>query len=403
MKEYYGAIKRCLWTFLFIIVVQFGGKLQLPLTMSTNIESAGIMRIFANMTAGNATKLTLFSLGLGPYMIALILWSTLTMLDIDVIKNLSAKQAGFIQRVLTFMFCILQSFTIIAHFKESIIYSDVAMLSKNEVHLALMIILIAGGMIVSYIADMNMKKGIGKQMVIILPGLLANIPAMLFSGQTADGLFTTPLGLGILALVTIAFLYISVFLYRGEYRIKIQQTGMDVTFENSYIPIKVLAAGALPFMFGVTLFSIPQLLTMIPSLKGSAFLYIITQMFSYTSLLGIITYGVILTILGYGFSHVNIRVHDIAKSLRDSGDYILGVIPGEETEKYLRRRLNIMIIMGNIYMLIVSLVPLIIGLKISDVSNLAFYFGSIFMVIIIVDNLHEDIRFMLAKGHYKLF
>ncbi|QDK71840.1 accessory Sec system protein translocase subunit SecY2 [Lactococcus protaetiae] len=403
MKEYYGAIKRCLWTFLFIIVVQLGGKLQLPLTMSTNIESAGIMRIFANMTAGNATKLTLFSLGLGPYMIALILWSTLTMLDIDAIKNLSAKQAGFIQRILTFMFCILQSFTIIAHFKESIVYSDVAILSKNEIHLALMTILVTGGMIVSYIADMNMKKGIGKQMVIILPGLLANIPAMLFSGQTAGGLFTTPLGLGILALVTIAFLYISVFLYRGEYRIKIQQTGMDVTFENSYIPIKVLAAGALPFMFGVTLFSIPQLLTMIPSLKGSTFLYIITQMFSYTSLLGIITYGVILTILGYGFSHVNIRVHDIAKSLRDSGDYILGVMPGEETEKYLRRRLNIMIVMGNIYMLIVSLAPLIIGLKISDVSNLAFYFGSIFMVIIIVDSLHEDIRFMLAKGHYKLF
>ncbi|WP_190288313.1 accessory Sec system protein translocase subunit SecY2 [Lactococcus protaetiae] len=361
------------------------------------------MRIFANMTAGNATKLTLFSLGLGPYMIALILWSTLTMLDIDAIKNLSAKQAGFIQRILTFMFCILQSFTIIAHFKESIVYSDVAILSKNEIHLALMTILVTGGMIVSYIADMNMKKGIGKQMVIILPGLLANIPAMLFSGQTAGGLFTTPLGLGILALVTIAFLYISVFLYRGEYRIKIQQTGMDVTFENSYIPIKVLAAGALPFMFGVTLFSIPQLLTMIPSLKGSTFLYIITQMFSYTSLLGIITYGVILTILGYGFSHVNIRVHDIAKSLRDSGDYILGVMPGEETEKYLRRRLNIMIVMGNIYMLIVSLAPLIIGLKISDVSNLAFYFGSIFMVIIIVDSLHEDIRFMLAKGHYKLF
>ena len=248
-----------------------------------------------------------------------------------------------------------------------------------------------------------MKKGVGKQMVLILPGLLANIPAMLFSGQTNKGFFITPLGMGILIPVTLLFLFASVFLYKGERRINVQQTAIDVSFQNSYIPIKVLSAGALPFMFGVTLFSIPQLFTLVPSLKNTTFLYIITQMFSYTTVIGIITYGVVIVLLGYGFSHVNIRVFDIAKSLRNSGDYILGVTPGRATERFLRKILNRMIVMGNTYMLVVSLVPMFIGLKFPEITNLAFYFGSIFMVIIIVDNLNEDIKFMIAKRHYKIF
>ncbi|MFR0820782.1 MAG: hypothetical protein ACLSID_07420 [Lactococcus lactis] len=96
MKEYYGVIKRCLWTITFVSIVQFGGLLQLPSVISSG-ESEGILRIFSAITAGNTTKLTLFSLGLGPYMMALILWSTLTMLDIDSINNLSKKQAGYIK------------------------------------------------------------------------------------------------------------------------------------------------------------------------------------------------------------------------------------------------------------------------------------------------------------------
>ncbi|WFR76708.1 SecY family transport protein [Lactococcus lactis] len=256
------------------------------------------------------------------------------MLDIDSINNLSKKQAGFIQRILTFIFCMLQAITTIAHFKTSISYEKFGRLTENEVNLSLVLLLITGGMIVSYIADINMKKGVGKQMVLILPGLLANIPAMLFSGQTNKGFFITPLGMGILIPVTLLFLFASVFLYKGERRINVQQTAIDVSFQNSYIPIKVLSAGALPFMFGVTLFSIPQLFTLVPSLKNTTFLYIITQMFSYTTVIGIITYGVVIVLLGYGFSHVNIRVFDIAKSLRNSGDYILGVTPGRATERF---------------------------------------------------------------------
>lgn len=402
MKEYYGTIKRCLWTVLLVMAVQFGGQLRLPGTESMGIKNVNFLDYFTSFSIGKVSELTLFSLGLGPYMLALVLWSTLSMLDIDAINHLSEKESGIIRRVLIFVFCLLQSLGSVYRLKNNIIYSDFPYISKFMVNIVLIIILIAGGMVVSYIAEMNTKKGVGKQMVIILPGLMANIPAMLLSGQKG-GFFSTQTGLIVLAVTTIIFLYVSIFLYKSEYRVIVQQTGLDVSFEKSYIPIKVISAGALPFMFGVTLFSLPQLLTTVSALRNTKLLYIITRLFSYTTIPGIITYSLILILLGYGFSHVNVRVHDIAKSLRDSGDYVFDVLPGQDTEDYIRKRLNIMIILNNMFMVTVSVIPLIVGMKISGVTNLAFYFGSLFMVIVILDSLHEDISFMLAKRRYKLF
>lgn len=401
MKEYYGTIKRIIYTILFIIVILLGSRISLPGVELKSISSHGFLQLFTNVTGGNSKNLTLFALGLGPYMISLILWGSLSMLDLDRINNLSARQVGVIQRILTLFFSILQASAMVIHFRNQISYSGVMILSYKLIYTPLILLLATGGLIVSYIADMNTKKGVGRQMIIILPSLIANIPAMLL-GKSGESVFLTPIGLIILGILTLVFIYISVIIYRAEYRVEIEQTGMNITFENTYIPLKIVAAGALPFMFSVTLFSIPQFFIMIPRLQNTVVLYYITQLFSYTTIPGIIMYGLLITLLSYGFSHVNVRVYDIAKGLRDSGDYILGVAPGEDTEKYLRKKLNYTIILGNLYMLTVSITPLIIGLFIPGVTNLTFYFGSIFMLIIITMGLSEDIHFMFAKRQYNL-
>ncbi|GAB2021993.1 accessory Sec system protein translocase subunit SecY2 [Pseudolactococcus yaeyamensis] len=405
MKENYNVIKRCLWTVLIVMVVQIGGKFQLPSTTSISENALGVMKIFASISAGNGTKLALFSLGLGPYMTMLILWNTISMLDIDVINSLSEKQVGIIQRLVTLVFSVFQGFIAVLHFEEGIFYGDFPKFSRNEVNLAFVLILVSGAMIVTFLAEMNKKMGVGKQMVLILPGLLTNIPTMLVSGQVGAGreLFTNSRVLIMLVILTVIFIYLLVFLYKGEYRIKVQRTAMDVIFENSYIPIKVLSAGALPFMFGITLFSLPMLLVQVPIFQRTTFIYIVIDMFSYTTLPGVLIYGLILCLLGYGFSYVNVRAHDIAKSLRNSGDYILEVIPGEETEKYIKKKLNGMIVVNNVFMLLISIIPMLIGLKIPGVTNLAFYFASIYMVVTMLVALHEEVKFMLAKSHYKVF
>ena len=127
--------------------------------------------------------------------------------------------------------------------------------------LGAVLILTAGGLFVAWLADINIDKGIGGQSLFIVPGLLMNIPAMLISGQTESVHLSQNFMIG-LVIVTLIFIYLTLFLYSAEYRINIERTGIDSRFNNSYIPIRLLPAGAMPFMFAVTVFSMPQLFTL---------------------------------------------------------------------------------------------------------------------------------------------
>lgn len=104
-----------------------------------------------------------------------------------------------------------------------------------------------------------------------------------------------------------------------------------------------------------------------------------------------------------GFSYINVRPHDITKHLKESGDYIYEIVPGAETEKYIKKKLSTIAMVGNSYLVLVSLIPLFIGLKVEIIANLAFYFGSVFMLIIILDTLTQEIKFIFSKRNYHIF
>ena len=155
----------------------------------------------------------------------------------------------------------------------------------------------AGGLFVAWLADINIDKGIGGQSLFIVPGLLMNIPAMLISGQTESVHLSQNFLIG-LVMLTLVFIYLTLFLYSAEYRIDIERTGIDS---------RLLPAGAMPFMFAVTVFSMPQLLLLNEKWGDTGFSNFITTYFSFNNVRGVFTYGLILYVLGYGFSFINVR------------------------------------------------------------------------------------------------
>lgn len=156
-------------------------------------------------------------------------------------------------------------------------------------------------MFVSWLSDINSEKGVGAQSLFILPGLISNIPAMLVSGQSGTLRINSSFIIGLL-IITLIYIVVTVFLYNSEYRIAIQRTGIDSKFNHSYIPIRLLTAGAMPFMFAVTVFSIPQLLLLNDRWTNTLFSSVLSRLFSFNTVEGIITYGIILYALGMGFS-----------------------------------------------------------------------------------------------------
>ena len=343
-----------------------------------------ILKFLATSTGGNFTVPTLFSLGMGPYMTALIIWTTISMIDTESIGNLSTKRIGYIQRCLTLLFAVLQSCALVLKFRSSMIDQKAVGGSVVLLFLGAVLILTAGGLFVAWLADINIDKGIGGQSLFIVPGLLMNIPAMLISGQTESVHLSQNFMIG-LVIVTLIFIYLTLFLYSAEYRINIERTGIDSRFNNSYIPIRLLPAGAMPFMFAVTVFSMPQLLLLNEKWGDTGFSNFITTYFSFNNVRGVFTYGLILYVLGYGFS------------------FILNIAPGKQTERYILKRLSTVALLGNSYLVIISMIPLLIGLQNQIISNLAIYFGSIFMLIIILETITNEIRFLFSRRTYRIF
>lgn len=405
MKNQKELIRRIIASFFLLFIVEIGKHIPIPFFISEKIpeESTSlILKFLATSTGGNFTVPTLFSLGMGPYMTALIIWTTISMIDTESIGNLSTKRIGYIQRCMTLLFAVLQSCALVLKFRSSMIDQKAVGGSVVLLFLGAVLILTAGGLFAAWLADINIDKGIGGQSLFIVPGLLMNIPAMLISGQTESVHLSQNFMIG-LVIVTLIFIYLTLFLYSAEYRINIERTGIDSRFNNSYIPIRLLPAGAMPFMFAVTVFSMPQLLLLNEKWGDTGFSNFITTYFSFNNVRGVFTYGLILYVLGYGFSFINVRPYDIAKNLKETGDYILNIAPGKQTEIYILKRLSTVALLGNSYLVIISMIPLLIGLQNQIISNLAFYFGSIFMLIIILETITNEIRFLFSRRTYRIF
>lgn len=405
MKNQRELVKRVCWSFLLICIVQVGKNVNIPgfnITDTLNTKNTIFEQFLSTTTGGRLAIPTLFSLGMSPYMTGLIIWSMITMIDTDRINQISIRRRGLFQKLITLVIAILQAVALTFRFQTQLQYDSLKGISPIQVLIINVVILTTGAMFISWLADINCEKGIGAQTLFIIPGLITNLPGMLVSGHASVPKITIGLIIGLLFL-TVLFIYVTLFLYNAEYRIKVQRTGIESRFNNSYIPIRLLTAGAMPFMFAITIFSIPQLLLLNPSWANTFFSKVLSIYFSFSTVRGIVIYGLIIFLLGLGFSFINIRPHDIAKSLKKSGDYIFDVIPGRSTEEYIQKKLMIIASVGNTYLVLISTIPLFIGLKFKLLMNLGFYFGSLFMLIVILDTLIKEVRFIYFKNQYNIF
>lgn len=270
-------------------------------------------------------------------MTGVIIWSTITMIQSDKIDYLSeAKKAAF-QKTIVCLFAVLQAITLSIKFRISITSTHYLSISSVTMsYFVIILVLTTGAMFLAWLVDMNQLYGIGGASIFILPSLISNLPAMLVFGNSYEVAMTTKLFL-VLLILTLLFICVTMFLSRAEYRISIERTGIVSNFTCSYIPIKVLTAGALPYMFALTVFSLPSLILFNPNVAETKLAYFLVTFFSFNTVAGIMMYGFLIFILGVGFSFINVRPYDIAKNMKYSGEYILTIIPGEKTQNYIKK------------------------------------------------------------------
>ena len=391
--------KRVLWTLFFLFIYCLGNQLILPFVDLKNANifggAIGSLAFSSAMMGGNLRSMSLFSVGLSPWMSAMILWQMFSFSKKMGLKNLPIEIQDRRRMYLALGIAIVQSLAVSL---------NLPIVSGVNASLAIFmntILLIAGTFFLVWLSDLNSLFGIGGSIVILMASMMANLPY-----QIMDSIEKLGIGWDVLlplSLFSLVFLYISGVVQRARYRISINKINIHNRFKQySYLDIMLNPAGGMPFMYAMSLVSIPQYIFMLiqfihPENKWTSGAI---KALTVGQPLWLVVYLVMLFVLGLAFAFVNVSGEQISERMRKSGEYIYGVYPGQETSAYINHLVLRLGFIGALYMLFMAGAPMLIILVNPDYLQLSMIPGTFLIFSGMIYNVNEEMKALKLNTSY---
>ena len=394
--------KRVLWTLFFLFIYCLGNQLVLPFVDLKNANifggAIGSLAFSSAMMGGNLRSMSLFSVGLSPWMSAMILWQMFSFSKKMGLKNLPIEIQDRRRMYLALGIAIVQSLAVSL---------NLPIVSGVNASLAIFmntILLIAGTFFLVWLSDLNSLFGIGGSIVILMASMMANLPY-----QIMDSIEKLGIGWNVLLsliLFSLVFLYVSGVVQRARYRISINKINIHNRFKQySYLDIMLNPAGGMPFMYAMSLVSIPQYVFMLiqfihPENKWTSDAI---KALTVGQPLWLVVYLVMLFVLGLAFAFVNVSGEQISERMRKSGEYIYGVYPGQETSAYINHLVLRLGFIGALYMLFMAGAPMLIILVNPDYLQLSMIPGTFLIFSGMIYNVNEEMKALKLNTSYTPF
>ena len=391
--------KRVLWTLFFLFIYCLGNQLVLPFVDLKNANifggAIGSLAFSSAMMGGNLRSMSLFSVGLSPWMSAMILWQMFSFSKKMGLKNLPIEIQDRRRMYLALGIAIVQSLAVSL---------NLPIVSGVNASLAIFmntILLIAGTFFLVWLSDLNSLFGIGGSIVILMASMMANLPY-----QIMDSIEKLGIGWNVLLpliLFSLVFLYVSGVVQRARYRISINKINIHNRFKQySYLDIMLNPAGGMPFMYAMSLVSIPQYVFMLiqfihPENKWTSGAI---KALPVGQPLWLVVYLVMLFVLGLAFAFVNVSGEQISERMRKSGEYIYGVYPGQETSAYINHLVLRLGFIGALYMLFMAGAPMLIILVNPDYLQLSMIPGTFLIFSGMIYNVNEEMKALKLNTSY---
>ena len=391
--------KRVLWTLFFLFIYCLGNQLVLPFVDLKNANifggAIGSLAFSSAMMGGNLRSMSLFSVGLSPWMSAMILWQMFSFSKKMGLKNLPIEIQDRRRMYLALGIAIVQSLAVSL---------NLPIVSGVNASLAIFmntILLIAGTFFLVWLSDLNSLFGIGGSIVILMASMMANLPY-----QIMDSIEKLGIGWDVLLpliLFSLVFLYISGVVQRARYRISINKINIHNRFKQySYLDIMLNPAGGMPFMYAMSLVSIPQYVFMLiqfihPESKWTSG---VIKALTVGQPLWLVVYLIMLFVLGLAFAFVNVSGEQISERMRKSGEYIYGVYPGQETSAYINHLVLRLGFIGALYMLFMAGAPMLIILVNPDYLQLSMIPGTFLIFSGMIYNVNEEMKALKLNTSY---
>ncbi|MEN9716346.1 MAG: hypothetical protein RLZZ483_321 [Actinomycetota bacterium] len=371
----------------------------------------GLINLFSG---GALLQLSVFALGIMPYITASIIIQLLTVVipRLETLKKEgSSGQAKITQytRYLTIGLAILQSTTIItlARTPGRLFQGCNEQLLPNQsiqMLLTLVIVMTAGTALIMWFGELITDRGVGNGMsILIFASIISSFPGQLVSIFTIDGSLKFLSVMLVIGLTIVAI----VFVEQAQRRIPVQYAKRQVGRKSyggtsTYLPIKVNQAGIIPVIFASSLLYIPSLIVQLTGSEADWAQWVATNMDPGRA--GYLTLNFLL-ILFFAYFYVSITFNpeETADNMKQYGGFIPGIRAGKPTADYLAYVLNRITLPGALYLATIATLPYLAFEALGVGSRFAFGGTSILIIVGVALDTVKQIESQLQQRNYEGF
>ena len=395
-------IKKFLWTLFFLFIYVLGTKLTLPFVdMSKAAAMDGTSTTLNYATAlmgGNLRSMSLFSVGLSPWMSSMLIWQMFAVSKRLGLSKLPLEVQERRRMLLTLVIALIQSVALVLNLP----LQETGGVDMTTIMVLNTLVLMAGTYFLIWLTDLNAAMGLGGSIMIVMASMIAYIPQDIWN--SIQELKISSLWLALMLVFSLVFLYLAVTVERSKYRIPVNKINIHNRFKKySYLDIRLNPAGGMPIMYAMTLVSIPQYFLLIIHFlqPNNQLIEQWIEALSMGSPAWFILYLLTIFILALAFAFINISGDQIAERMQKSGEYIENVYPGGATRRYINGLVTYFALVGAFYLILISGLPMIVVLLDIRYLRLSMIPG-IFMIFIgMVFSIKDEVDALTLNDRYR--
>ena len=408
---------RIIFTLLMLTVFRLGAHIPTPgidaqaLAAFFRAQQGTIFSFFDMFSGGALKRLTVFALGIMPYISASIILQLLTVV-FPYLERLSRegeagrKKITMYTRYGTIVLSVIQGFGIAVGL-QSMSAPDGAPIVISSVHpwgfrIMTVITLTAGTAFLMWIGEQINERGVGNGIsLIIFAGIVVAIPGdSINSLRMAQAGQLAPLTLGLVVAIMLAVIFAVIFMETSTRKIAVQyakrvQGNKMYGGQSSHLPLKINSAGVIPPIFASSILAFPATITgfiQIPWVQAIS-THLRPTAFLYNAL-----YVMMIFFFCFFYTAIQFNPVKIADEMKKFGGYIPGIRPGKKTAEYINQVLTRITFGGAIYLAAVCVLPVILF----SLLNVPFFFGGTALLIVVgvgLDTVRQIEAFLLNRNY----
>lgn len=367
---------RIFFTLAMLFVFRFGSAITVPGVDVTELikgmQDSSLFAMINMLGGGGLEQLSIFAMGVGPYITASIIIQLLSMDVIPALTELAKggatgkKQIDRYTRYLAVVLSFFQASTLVYSFSTQ--YKTLLVNGSGWASiLYVATLLTAGSMFILCIGDRISMKGIGNGVsMIIAAGIISRLPYQfttawqtLVDPSNSSATFNGILTFGLYIVSYLLIIVFVVFMQTAERKIPIQYTSSTVTTRKkdmTYLPLKINSASVIPVIFASAIMVVPlQICKMVWPAAG--WVKTLETYMGMQTPVSLVIYVVLILLFTFFYTKLQVDPEKIAENLGKSGTYIPGIRPGTETKEYVNKVLCRITVLGAIGLAFIAVLP----------------------------------------------